>query len=204
VSISYPELLLQINPGDVIVFSGKDLPSNVVKIATQSDYVHVAIVLSVEDDRDDGNCILLAESHIDASLPSVGTGACIQGAQIQWLELRLKKCKDPVRWSKLIPELNAAETIKLQSWLWEIEQSKVGYDFLQAIGAGMGICSNTDFSSLFCSELVTRALQIVGRVFPSINASTTTPATVIAFPCLMPPLDIQYLDIQYQDIQHKD
>lgn len=191
-SISYSELRSQISPGDVIVFSGKDLPSHVVKIATQSDYVHVAIVLSVEDDRDDGNCILLAESHIDTSLPSIGTGACTQGAQIQWLEQRLKSCQDPVRWSKLHPELNRAETIKLQSWLWEIEQSKVGYDYLQAIGAGIGICSNTDFSALFCSELVTRALQIVGRVFPDINASATTPANVIAFPCLMPPIDIQY------------
>jgi hypothetical protein len=189
--LSLSELRSIVNPGDVIVFSGKDIPSHVVKIATQSDYVHVAIVLSVEDDREDGNCILLAESHIDKSLPSVGTGACAQGAQIQWLEQRLKTCKDPVRWSKLNPELNPAETVKLQSWLWEIEQAKVGYDYLQAIGAGMGICSNTDFSTLFCSELVTRALQIVGRVFPTINASTTTPAAVMAFPCLMPPIEIQ-------------
>lgn len=194
VSLSYAELRSLVNPGDVIVFSGKDLPSHVVKIATQSDYVHVAIVLSVEDDRDDGNCILLAESHIDRSLPSIGTGSCRQGAQIQWLELRLQSCKEPVRWSKLFPELNPAETVKLQSWLWEIEQAQVGYDYLQAIGAGMGICTNTDFSSLFCSELVTRALQIVGRVVPNINASATTPAAVMAFPCLLPPVPIRYPD----------
>ena len=49
--ISYAELRSQINPGDIIVFSSKDLPSQIVKIATQSDYVYVAIVLSVEDDR---------------------------------------------------------------------------------------------------------------------------------------------------------
>lgn len=191
-SISYFDLRSQINPGDVIVFSGKDIPSHVVKIATQSDYVHVAIVLSVEENRTDGNCILLAESHIDTSLPSIGTGECRQGAQIQWLERRLATCQDPVRWSQLDPELNPAETVKLQSWLWEIEQTKVGYDYLQAIGAGMGLCSNTDFSALFCSELVTRALQIVGRVFPDINASAMTPAEVMTFPCLLPPIEILY------------
>ena len=190
--ISYTELRSQINPGDVIVFSGKDLPSHIVKIATQSDYVHVAIVLSVEDDREDGNCILLAESHIDTSLPSVGTGEYRQGAQIQWLEKRLETFKDPVHWSKLNPELNPAETIKLQGWLWEIEQAKVGYDYLQAIEAGMGICSGTDFSTLFCSELVTHALQMVGRVFPHINPSATTPVQVVAFPCLMAPIEIQH------------
>jgi hypothetical protein len=195
-SISYSELRSQVNPGDVIVFSGKDIPSHVVKIATQSDYVHVAIVLSVEDDRDDGNCILLAESHIDTSLPSIGTGECRQGAQVQWLESRLQNCQDPVRWAKLNPELNPAETVKLQSWLWEIEQQKVSYDYLQAISAGMGICKTTDFSALFCSELVTRALQLVGRVFPHINPSATTPAQVMAFPCLMSPIEIEFSLVQ--------
>lgn len=196
-SISYAELLLQISPGDIIVFSGKDFPSNVVKIATQSDYVHVAIVLSVEDNREDGNCILLAESHIDVSLPSIGTREYRKGAQIQWLEKRLQTCKDPVRWSKLNPELNPAETVKLQGWLWEIEQSKVGYDYLQAIGAGMGIFGTTNFSALFCSELVTLALQIVGRVYPHINPSATTPAQVMALPCLSAPIEIQYKSLKF-------
>jgi hypothetical protein len=191
-SISYSELLLKINPGDIIVFSGKDLPSNIVKMATRSDYVHVAIVLSVEDNRDDGNCILLAESHIDTSLASIGTREYRKGVQIQWLEKRLQTCKDPVRWSKLNPELNYAETVKLQGWLWEIEQSKVGYDYLQAIGSGIGIFNAADFSALFCSELVTLALQIVGRVFPHINASATTPAQVMALPCLSAPIEIQH------------
>ncbi len=196
-SIPYAELLLKINPGDIIVFSGADLPSNVVKIATKSDYVHVAIVLSVEDNRDDGNCILLAESHIDTSLASIGTRECRKGVQIQWLEKRLQTCKDPVRWSKLNPELNPAETVKLQGWLWEIEQSKVGYDYLQAIGSGIGIFGTTDFSTLFCSELVTRALQIVGRVFPHINPSATTPAQVVALPCLSAPIEIQYKPVKF-------
>ncbi|MCX5962966.1 MAG: hypothetical protein NT070_07390 [Cyanobacteria bacterium] len=191
-SIPYSELLLQIRPGDIIVFSGQDFSSHIVKIATKSDYVHVAIVLSVEDNRDDGNCILLAESHIDTSLASIGTRECRKGAQIQWLEQRLQTCKGPVRWSKLNPELNSAETVKLQGWLWEIEQSQVGYDYLQAIGSGIGFFNAADFSALFCSELVTLALQIVGRVFPHINASATTPAQVMALPCLSAPMEIQH------------
>jgi hypothetical protein len=87
--------------------------------------------------------------------------------------------------------LNAAEIAKLQTWLWEIEQNKTGYDFIQAIGAGIGgICNATDFSALFCSELVTSALQRVGRVVPDINPSKTTPVEVMAFPCLAPVVEI--------------
>jgi hypothetical protein len=188
--IFYPELCELARPGDVIVFTGQDIPSSVVKLATRSDYVHVAIVLAVIDSHPEGR-ILIAESHIDASLPSVGTGECIQGAQIQWLENRLKACKDPVRWSSVRPPLNPAETAKLQTWLWEIEQNKTGYDFIQAIGAGIGGLYNaTDFSELFCSELVTAALQRVGRVVPDINPSKTTPVEVMAFPCLDPAVEI--------------
>jgi hypothetical protein len=188
--ILYPELCHLARPGDVIVFTGKDIPSSVVKIATQSDYVHVAIVLAVLEEHPDGR-ILIAESHIDTSLPSIGTGECSQGAQIQWLEDRLKACKDPVRWSALRPPLNPAETAKLQTWLWEIEQNKTGYDFVQAIGAGIGgICNAPDFSTLFCSELVTYGLQLVGRVFSHVNPSKTTPVEVMAFSCLAPPIEI--------------
>ncbi len=188
--IFYPELCELARPGDVIVFTGKDIPSSMVKIATQSDYVHVAIVLAVIEDHPDGS-ILIAESHIDTSLPSIGTGECHQGAQIQWLEDRLKNCNDPVRWSALSPPLNPSEIAKLQTWLWEIEQNKTGYDFIQAIGAGIGgICNAADFSALFCSELVTYGLQLVGRVFPEINPSKTTPVDVMAFPCLAPAVEI--------------
>jgi hypothetical protein len=66
--IFYPELCELARPGDVIVFTGKDIPSSVVKLATQSDYVHVAIVLAVIDEHPEGQ-ILIAESHIDSSLP---------------------------------------------------------------------------------------------------------------------------------------
>lgn len=193
--ISYAAFRDRVRPGDVIVFTGKDLPSSVVKVATQSDYVHVAIVLSIEPDREDHTCVLLAESHIDMSLPSVGTGSCLPGVQVQWLEERLKNMKQPVRWAALHPPLNAAETVKLQSWLWEIEQNKIGYDFIQAIGAGIGgvvseKVNQTDLSALFCSELVTQALKIVGRVFPEVNPSKTTPVDVMALPCLDHAIEI--------------
>ncbi|MGI0490654.1 hypothetical protein ACN4EG_02480 [Alkalinema pantanalense CENA528] len=194
--ISYAALQLTIQPGDVLVFSGSDIPSNVVKIATQSDHVHVAIVFSVDRTNDEGDNILIAESHIDTSLPSVGTGQQNFGAQLQWLSHRIAASQTPARWAALHPPLTESEILHLQSWLWEIEQQKIPYDFVQAIGAGMDvmdeICGGNvqDLSALFCSELVTYALQRVHRIDASINPSEQTPADVMQFPCLYPPIPI--------------
>ncbi|MBD2325546.1 hypothetical protein [Alkalinema sp. FACHB-956] len=194
--ISYAALQLKIQPGDVLVFSGSDIPSNVVKIATQSDHVHVAIVFSVDRTNDEGDNILIAESHIDTSLPSVGTGQHNFGAQLQWLSHRIAASQTPVRWAALHPPLSESEIRHLQAWLWEIEQQQVSYDFVQAIGAGMDamddLCGGNpqDLSALFCSELVTYALQTVNRIDASINPSEQTPADVMQFPCLHPPITI--------------
>jgi hypothetical protein len=59
-----------VKPGDI--FSGSGLPSPMVKRATQSEYVHVAIVAWGDRRVTQHHAILLAESHIDVSLPSVG------------------------------------------------------------------------------------------------------------------------------------
>jgi hypothetical protein len=44
-----------------------------------------------------------------------------------------------------------------------------------------------DLSALFCSELVTAALQIADVVDPYINPSKQTPADVVNFPCFSHP-----------------
>ena len=184
----------RIQPGDIITFSGLDLPSTVVKVATQSSYVHVAIVFSVEksaDGAEDSNppAILIAESHIDTSLPSVGTGKHTLGVQLQWLHNRLACAQGPVWWAPLRTPLTAGQIQTLQTWLWDVESKGAPYDFVQALGAGFDTCDrlgleNTpDESAFFCSELVTYALQKVGVVSPQINPSEQTPADLMAFSC---------------------
>jgi hypothetical protein len=185
---TYEQIRHQIQPGDVIAFSGSDLPSGVVKIAMQSDYVHVAIALSTDTCNADGDTVLIAESHIDTSLPSVGTGERILGAQVQWLSHRLAACESSVWWFALKTPLSEESRSKMQSWLRKIEQERIPYDFVQAVGVGLDalgieINNETCYSALFCSELVTRALQISGVIDDEINPSEQTPVDVIHFPC---------------------
>lgn len=196
-SVTYQTLCEQIQVGDVITFSGSDLPSEVVKVATQSIYVHVAIVHSVDLQALSENAILIAESHIDRSLPSVGTGKRALGVQFQWLFNRLAQHPGQAWWTPLKTPLPLEGIAKLQVWLQTIESQEIPYDFVQAIGAGIAqvefikLRINPDCSALFCSELVTRALQIAGAIDETLNPSEQTAADVMQFSCFKKPLLIR-------------
>ena len=199
----YDSIQDQINPGDVIVFSGSDLPSTVVKVATHSNYVHVAIVLatkplpSLSHHQPSGDSILIAESHIDTSLPSVGTGKTTLGVQFQWLTQRLATCQGPIWWAALQTPLTPSQIQRMQAWLREIEAQCTPYDFVQAVGAGMDACDRLGFentpddSAFFCSELVIRALQEAGVLGDRINPSEQTPADIMQLPCFNSPVQIK-------------
>ncbi|NJR40906.1 MAG: hypothetical protein HC781_21305 [Leptolyngbyaceae cyanobacterium CSU_1_4] len=196
-SVTYPTLCHQIKIGDVITFSGTDFPSEVVKIATQSIYVHVAIAHSVDPQAPPETAILIAESHIDRSLPSVGTGKRALGVQFQWLFNRLAQYPGQAWWTPLKTPLTLEGIARLQVWLQTMESQEIPYDFIQAIGAGMAqveplqVRNTPDFSALFCSELVTRALQIAGAIDETLNPSEQTAADVMRFPCFKQPRLIQ-------------
>ncbi len=192
----------QLKPGDVLAFSGTDLPSNVVKLATHSPYVHVAIVFAVLPSPDPDFTVLIAESHIDTSLPSLGTGKSSLGVQFHWLSQRL--ClPGPVWWAALRQPLSPEGLLNMQIWLSSQEQEGVSYDFIQAIQVGLEALipgelrlpvkleGLQDDQALFCSELVTRALQVAGAIAPTLNAADQTPAAVMAFPCFHPPVLIK-------------
>jgi hypothetical protein len=184
--------------GDVVLFSGTDLPSTVVKVATRSDYVHAAIVLSTDRSEIPDRSVVIAESHIDTSAPSLGTGNAIMGVQHQWLHDRLVQAKGPVWWVSLKVPLLDPQRRAMQVWLQEIEAQQTPYDFLQVARAGLnlwGLENTPDDAALFCSELVTRALQIAGVVDGQINPAQQVPADIVEFPCFNPPVLIQRTEI---------
>jgi hypothetical protein len=82
----------------------------------------------------------------------------------------------------------------LQRWLQTIESQEIPYDFIQAIATGISqleplknLKTTPDYSALFCSELVTRALQIAGAIDDTLNPSQQTAADVMQFPCFQIP-----------------
>lgn len=48
-----------------------------------------------------------------------------------------------------------------------------------------------NYSTLFCSELVTRALQVAGVVDSQVDPTSQTPADVVGFSCFEKPVQIK-------------
>jgi hypothetical protein len=193
IEAAYGTMRANVKSGDVFAFSGSGLPSQVVKLATQSEYVHVAIVVWVDRRVEQNNAILIAESHVNVRLPSVGSGKHRLGVQFQWLGDRIATQTGPIWWIPLVQALDEAAIAALRDWLQLTEDAQTPYDFKQAIGIGLSALgwsglSQSDDQAFFCSELVTRSLQVAGVLDDSINAAACSPDNVIHLPCFAPPL----------------
>lgn len=187
---NYDEYRPKIKTGDVIAFSGNSLVSKIIKWKTGSPYSHVGIVLDVNMGGAIGQSILFIESTILNNAADLKHLEFIKGVQMHFLSKRLESYDGSAWWLPLQEELLPHQTHNIQSWLRQIHNEKVKYDAIQALGAGMdffdwfpGIENEKDFSSLFCSELVTKALQVAGLIDDNINASEQTPADVAGFDC---------------------
>jgi hypothetical protein len=188
-----------IKTGDVIGFSGTIGLSPVIKWVTGSVYSHVGIVLNAEMSGGLGNSVLLVESTVETRIRDAMNSEVIKGVQLHWLSKRIQMYQGGVWWASLKKPLAKNAQERMQGWLRQTHNQCVPYDAVQIMGAGldifdrMGVLKNKEsFSTLFCSELVTKALQIGGAIDPKLNASEQTPGDVMAFPCLEQALPLKY------------
>lgn len=186
----YEQYRSQMQTGDLIAFSGNGGFSNVIKWATKSDYSHVGIV--VKSDLGNGfgdDSILIIESTLETTVLDANNKQVIKGVQMHWLSKRIDMYNGSVSWLGLKNPLNPHKKAEMEAWLRETHNQKVRYDYLQIYNAAidwfdeLGLSNQPEFSTLFCSELVAKALKIAGAIDPSINPSEQTPDDAIEYPC---------------------
>lgn len=180
--------------GDAIAFSGKAGFSNLIKWVTKSLYSHVGLVLTARLGGGFGPSVLIVESTTETDLTDVYNRQVIKGVQLHWLSKRIQMYDGEVFWVPLKEPLPTEGKTQMEAWLRETHNQRVPYDSVQVMGAGLdlfdrlGLHNQPDFSKLFCSELVTRALQIASAIDFSINPSEQTPKNVVDFPCFHAPI----------------
>lgn len=184
----YLDLRENIQMLDVIAFSGKGRMSEIIKWKTKSEISHVGIVYKVFPQAGNGSRVMLIESTTLGNLPDIKTGELRKGVQLQFLSQRLASYDGEAWLYPLRTIVSDANLARTQDWLTSAHTQKIEYDSFQAIGAGLdffdrllGIENKEDLSSLFCSELVTKAFQIAGLVDKSVNPSEMTPKDVCDF-----------------------
>ncbi|RMG10831.1 MAG: hypothetical protein D6728_09905 [Cyanobacteria bacterium J055] len=188
----------QIKTGDVIAFSGNEGLSKLIRWATGSMFSHVGIVLNSNLSGELGGSVLIVESTVETRVRDATNSDVIKGVQLHWLSKRILMYDGGVWWVPLKQPLQPDGLAKMQSWLRQTNNQRVRYDYVQVMGAGLdmfeglGISNRTSLSMLFCSELVTKALQTAGVVDSALNPSEQTPNDVVEFSCFDAGLPLKY------------
>ncbi|MDJ0599008.1 MAG: hypothetical protein QNJ37_09245 [Crocosphaera sp.] len=188
-----------INPGDVIAFSGNGLDSKIIRWFTRSPYSHVIVVLDTKNTDEKPKEILIAESTTYTTVPNFNEQKCIKGVQVHllshWLDA-YKTC-GKAWWFPLKQKLSQDKITQMQSWLWHHYHSQTPFACHKSVVAGL--TRNKYFDSeipekltktntgFFCSELVTEALQIAGIINCKINPAYQTPKDLMNLDCFQEP-----------------
>lgn len=146
-----------LKPGDIILFSGQGVISNLIKIGTWSKWSHVGIMISKG---------LVAESTTLSNIKDWIKNENVEGVQIVPLEDRLKSYEGKVSLRRLkrpmesldvcamIDEFNKQHLKPYEKNTWELLKS--GIDWLPS--------TNDNLDSVFCSELVA-LLMDKGKIY---------------------------------------
>ncbi|HIK12695.1 MAG TPA: hypothetical protein IGS52_20955 [Oscillatoriaceae cyanobacterium M33_DOE_052] len=194
----YEQYRPQMQTGDAIAFSGTSGFSELIKWATRSPYSHVGIILKSDLGEGFGETVFLVESTTETNQRDFEGKQVIKGVQIHFLSKRLETYPGSVWWVPLKNRISPDGLAQMASWLRQTHNQKVPYDYVQIYGAGLdmfdryGLQNDPDFSTLFCSELVAKALQIGGAIVdPNFNPSDQTPGDVVLLPCFQNPVELK-------------
>ena len=180
--LSYDATRNLMRPGDVIALGSKGHLSDLIKWGTRSNVSHVGIVFETHVNGGDGRIVDIMESTTLYEDPE--TGKRVAGVQRNRLSRRLKYEEGEAWWLPLSDEARARLDVQaMTNFLLHHDEKE--YDMVQALQSGLDLGTmlgqaKEDFSSFFCSELVSAALE-AGGVIKEINASEVTPADMCMF-----------------------
>ena len=189
----------QISPGDVIAFSGNGLDSQIIRWFTRSPYSHVVIVLDTKYPNQQCEDILIAESTTYTTVPDFQKQKCLRGVQVHWLSHWLAAYKACGRawWFPLQQKLSHDRIAQMQSWLWHLYGNQIPFACRKSVGAWLATNkylkaeakeqSSPNSAGLFCSELVTAALQVAGIIDSKLNPAAQTPKDLMNLECFQEP-----------------
>jgi len=177
----YANVRNQIQPSDVIAFSGKGSVSEVIKQATRSTVSHVGVILEPQ---------LLIEGGPQEESSLQIMESTPRGVRIRQLSDLIKSYSGKMWWLPLSDAVR--EKMDLRKFhYFLLSQEHKPYDVPQAIKSALDALDDDlrlgqvthnieDFSRLFCSELVAAALEASGAI-SHLNASEVTPIDLCQF-----------------------
>jgi hypothetical protein len=182
----YDVVKVQMKPGDVIAFAGKDGVSDWIKAATRGPVSHVGIVLRSSHAADRAPAAPACPQIIESDAqPGVH-----YGVRPRWLDDRMDSYSGSMWWLPLDEAVRfRLDVTKFTAFLESKED--VTFDIPQAIRSAADSLDDVplvgelthnreEFSAFFCSELVAAGLEAGGAI-SSLNCSEVTPLDMVCF-----------------------
>lgn len=156
----YSDIRESLKTGDIVLFSGSGLVSNLIKLATGSKWSHVGMVLKL----DEYDFVTLWESTTLNNRKDLLSGSYRKGVQLVQLSSRVDSYDGEVAIKQLdrpIPLANKKLT-ELRAKLKGRDYERSENELLKSVYDGMLGDNTQDLSSVFCSELVAEAYKTLG------------------------------------------
>ncbi len=172
--MNYSVVRDQLKTGDIVLFSGSGVVSNVIKWFTKSDWSHVGMVIR----SDEHDMLLLWESTTLSKIKTVN-GVERQGVAIRPLSEVINGYDGKVAVRKLIHKLTTDDIKILAKFREEVkgrpyEESKL--ELFKSAYDWIGGANDEDLSSIFCSELIAEFYQRIGIIESYTSSNEYTPA----------------------------
>jgi len=154
--------------GDIILFSGRGLVSNIIKLGGLTKYSHVGIMLDEE---------LLIESTTLSDIPDLFTNKQHKGVMVVRLEDRINSFKGKIYHRSLKDELTNEQKDKMLEVAKELHQKPYEESLWELISSEIDILpkQSEDLTSIFCSELAIELMDAAGIFTPKHSSNEYTP-----------------------------
>lgn len=178
-----------IKTGDIVLFSGRGFISWGIEKFTKSPWSHIGMV--IKDDVWD--IVHLWESTTLANVDDADAGKCVSGCMTTNLSSRVLDFKGKVVLRPILVPFTDADI----SLLAQMRKTFIGKPYeknkLVLLRAALGwIGHSEDLTSIFCSELVAEALQVIGRDTKGPPADSYIPSDFASTGSRFPEMAVQF------------
>lgn len=206
------ELLAEARTGDIILMSGNGAVSDIVRLGSESEFSHVAIVIRKSMDKEP----FLFQSTIDRSLLDLQSKTHKEGPQISLLRTAVESYDGhTICYRKLNTGLKKREAGELRKrwtdelWNFQKEVNHLTYEnhLDELAESALGITKENDRSSYFCTELVADCLVRMGLIDDSegspVNSYTLDNFTS-RFPIILKGTPYYEIELEVQSNASRD
>lgn len=158
---TYSQIREELSTGDIVLFSGKGVVSEAIKLFTLSKWSHIGMVVKIAD----WDSVLLWESTTLSNMQDAIDGKAKRGVQTVLLSERIRGYRGEIAIRKLNFEITPEMRKALVDFRKEVKNRPYEEDKIELIKAaydGPFGSNRKNLSSLFCSELVAESYQRMG------------------------------------------